>query len=68
MRGILVESDSWLYPSNLEKSEGMKRPYGWISITVLTGKVFKLMCKAIRTANRHRCSGRVDQGVRVILR
>jgi hypothetical protein len=26
------------------------------------------MVQADRTANRHRCSGRVDQGVRVILR
>jgi hypothetical protein len=31
-------------------------------------KSFKRVNMAIRTANRHRCSGRVDQGVRVNLR
>ena len=34
----------------------------------LTRKAFKHVGIAIRTANRHRCSGREDQGVRVILR
>jgi hypothetical protein len=37
-------------------------------MTVLTRKASKHMDKSIRTANRHRCSGRVDQGVRVSLR
>jgi hypothetical protein len=46
----------------------MKRPYGRIPIKVLTRKAFKRVCSSIRTANRHRCSGREDQGVRVILR
>ena len=35
---------------------------------VLTRKAIKRVDYTIRTANRHRCSGRVDQGVRVILR
>ena len=35
---------------------------------MLTRKASKRMDIAIRTANRHRCSGREDQGVRVILR
>jgi hypothetical protein len=39
-----------------------------IPVKVLTRKVQELMVQADRTANRHRCSGRVDQGVRVILR
>jgi len=39
-----------------------------IPIKVLTRKAAKRVDNAIRTANRHRCSGREDQGVRVILR
>ncbi len=35
---------------------------------MLTRKAIERVDYAIRTANRHRCSGRVDQGVRVILR
>jgi hypothetical protein len=46
----------------------MKRPSGRIPIKVLTRKASKRVCCIIRTANRHRCSGREDQGVRVILR
>jgi hypothetical protein len=46
----------------------MKGPQGLIPIKALTRKAAILMFNAIRTANRHRCSGRVDQGVRVILR
>ncbi len=46
----------------------MKRPFGRILMKVLTRKATKRVCNATRTANRHRCSGRVDQGVRVILR
>jgi hypothetical protein len=46
----------------------MKRPFGWISTKVLTRKATERVYSAIRTANRHRCSGREDQGVRVILR
>ncbi len=46
----------------------MKRPFGRIPVKVLTRKAFKRVYCAIRTANQHRCSGRVDQGVRVILR
>jgi hypothetical protein len=46
----------------------MKGLYGSIPVKVLTRKATKLMSNSIRTANRHRCSGRVDQGVRVILR
>ena len=68
VRGILVGADSWLYPSNLEKNEGMKGLYGPIPVKVLTRKATILMFHSIRTANRHRCSGREDQGVRVILR
>lgn len=68
MRGILVGADSWLYPSNLEKYEGMKELHCSILITVLTRKATKRVFTIIRTANRHRCSGREDQGVRVILR
>ncbi len=39
-----------------------------IPVTVLTRKATKRVDIVIRTANRHWCSGRVDQGVRVILR
>ena len=46
----------------------MKGPFGSISMIVLTRKAIKRVDYTIRTANRHRCSGRVDQGVRVILR
>ena len=46
----------------------MKGPFGSISVKALTRKAFKRVDYTIRTANRHRCSGRVDQGVRVILR
>jgi hypothetical protein len=46
----------------------MKEPFGSIPITVLTRKAIMRVFNTIRTANRHRCSGRVDQGVRVILR
>ena len=46
----------------------MKRPYGRIPIKVLTRKATIRVFFTIRTANRHRCSGREDQGVRVILR
>ena len=42
--------------------------FGSIFVIVLTRKAIKLMDYSIRTANRHRCSGREDQGVRVILR
>ena len=46
----------------------MKELYCSIPITVLTRKATKRVFIIIRTANRHRCSGREDQGVRVILR
>ena len=46
----------------------MKGPFGPISVIVLTRKAIKRVDYTIRTANRHRCSGREDQGVRVILR
>jgi len=46
----------------------MKRPFGRILMKVPTGKATKHVCNAVRTANRHWCSGREDQGVRVILR
>ncbi len=46
----------------------MKRLLGRIPVIVLTRKATKRVDNAIRTANRHRCSGREDQGVRVILR
>ena len=68
MRGILAVADSWLYPSKYQKQVRMKRPLGRIAVKVLTRKAIKRVAHAIRTANRHRCSGRVDQGVRVILR
>ena len=40
----------------------------WIPADTVTRKAQKLMVCTDRTANRHRCSGRVAQGVRVILR
>jgi hypothetical protein len=47
----------------------MKRPFGVrIPVKVLTRKAIRRVDYANRTANRHRYSGRVDQGVRVILR
>ena len=46
----------------------MKEPFGLIPLRVLTRKAIKHVDYSIRTANRHRCSGREDQGVRVILR
>jgi len=46
----------------------MKGPFGSIFVKVLTRKATKRVDYTIRTANRHRCSGREDQGVRVILR
>ena len=46
----------------------MKEPYGSIPVKALTRKAYKRVFNSIRTANRHRCSGREDQGVRVILR
>ena len=46
----------------------MKEPFGSIPAKVLTRKAIKRVYITIRTANRHRCSGREDQGVRVILR
>jgi hypothetical protein len=46
----------------------MKELFGSILVKVLTRKATKRVYHYIRTANRHRCSGRVDQGVRVILR
>ena len=41
---------------------------GRIPAETVTRKAQKRVAYAVRTANRHRCSGRVDQGVRVILR
>ena len=46
----------------------MKRSFGRILTKVLTRKAAKRVNDTIRTANQHRCSGREDQGVRVILR
>ena len=46
----------------------MKELYCLILMKVLTRKATKRVFITIRTANRHRCSGREDQGVRVILR
>ena len=68
VRGMLARAGSWLYPSNPEKVGEMKDPFGLILVRVLTRKALKRVYKSIRTANRHRCSGREDQGVRVILR
>ena len=68
MFGMVTEAGFWLYPSNPSNGRRMKRPQGWISVIVPTRKVHELMVTADRTANRHRCSGRVAQGVRVILR
>ena len=59
---------SWLYPSKLLLWQQMKRPQGWIPMDTVTRKAQKLTAQADRTANRHRCSGRVAQGVRVNLR
>jgi hypothetical protein len=42
----------------------MKEPFGSIPVIVLTRKAIK----RVDYTNRHRCSGREDQGVRVILR
>jgi hypothetical protein len=69
MRGMVAEADSWLYPSNKSNGPGMKGCFLAADfVRVLTRKVFERVAYADRTANRHRCSGRVDQGVRVILR
>jgi hypothetical protein len=45
-----------------------ERALSSIPMKVLTRKAIWRVNHAIRTANRHRCSGREDQGVRVILR
>ena len=46
----------------------MKGPQGLIPTDTVTRKAHKRVAYADRTDNRHRCSGRVDQGERVILR
>ena len=63
-----VGADSWLYPSKSPLWRRMKGPQGLIPTDTVTRKAHKLMAYADRTANRHRYSGRVDQGERVILR
>ena len=68
VRGIFAGAGSWLYPSKYEKYVRMKELYRSIPVKVLTRKAIKHVDFTIRTAIRHRCSGRVDQGVRVILR
>ena len=63
-----VGADSWLYPSNSPLWRGMKGPQGLIPADTVTRKAQKRVAYADRTANRHRCSGLVDQGERVNLR
>ena len=64
-------ADSWLYPS---KRLDFGRSANEMAIRLdscgpkLTRKASKRVYISIRTANQHRCSGREDQGVRVILR
>jgi hypothetical protein len=63
-----VGAGSWLYPSNLPLWQGMKGPHRPIPTDTVTRKAHKRVAYADRTANRHRCSGREDQGERVNLR
>ena len=63
-----VGADSWLYPSNPLLWWGMKGPHRPIPTDTVTRKAHKRVAYADRTANRHRYSGREDQGERVILR
>ena len=63
-----VGAGSWLYPSKSllwRRMKGLQRP---IPTDTVTRKAHKRVAYADRTANRHRYSGREDQGEREILR
>ncbi len=68
---MVARADLWLYPSKrLEAIRSANEMTFRLDSCEpkLTRKAFKLTYISTRTANHHRCSGREDQGVRVILR
>ena len=69
VRNMIIGADFWLYPSNTSNWCGMKDCiYADDSYESVDQKSHVRVFIVTRTANRHRCSGREDQGERVNLR